>query len=110
MNPCFSARLRHSLARLRRGFARGLYKSGVVAVLLAGLATPGIAALREPPPLTRDQVRSGLAERSEQMRIRQERHNRRREGGGRYNVNPSGRPDFRIPRDPRPVPPPEALQ
>ncbi|GBD27270.1 hypothetical protein HRbin30_02616 [bacterium HR30] len=80
-----------------------------VAALFGTMPTAGLAALREPPPLTREQVRAGLAERAEQMRLRQERQIQRREGAPRYRVNSGGRPEIRVPRDPRPVPPPESL-
>ncbi len=94
---------------LAKWSAPALCGFGVTSALCAAAPTAVTAALREPPPLTREQVRSGLAERAEQMRIRQEKHNQRREVEPRYRVGPRGRPDFRVPRDPRPVPPPDSL-
>ncbi|MCX8070996.1 MAG: hypothetical protein N3C12_00900 [Candidatus Binatia bacterium] len=98
--------------RFRSWFApggRSLCLLGLAGCLLGAWSSPGHAALREPPPLNRDQVRAGLADRAEQMRMRQERHWQRREGAGRYQMSPSGRPIQRVPREPRPVPPPESL-
>lgn len=96
--------------KLFRPMAGALAAAQAGLLVVASAPSVGFAALREPPPLTRDQVRAGLAERNQQMRLRQERHNQRREGGSRYRVSPSGRPELRVPRDPRPVPPPESVR
>ncbi|GIW46046.1 MAG: hypothetical protein KatS3mg077_3328 [Candidatus Binatia bacterium] len=98
------------MATIWRPMAAAMMAAQASLVMVAGAPCTSFAALREPPPLTRDQVRAGLAGRREQMRTRQERYYQRREGGARYRVNPSGRPEFRVPRDPLPVPPPEALR
>ncbi len=108
-NTGFWARFRSRRGGRVRWEARKVAWLGGTFLASALLAVPVSAAIREPGLLNRDQVRSGLGGRIEQMQNRQELRLRSRDGGTRYRMNPSGRPEIRVPRDPLPAPPPASL-
>ena len=94
--------------RLQSAFAA----SAVLLGTIASIATPAVASIntkvRQPPLLTREQVRSGLADRYRGMDARRNQYKDRRLDT-RRRAEPSGSLSP-VPRNPVAVPPPGALE